>query len=37
MFTLRAARCLFGLDALKLLAHGRMVSWNIVASRRPLL
>jgi hypothetical protein len=37
MFTLRAPRCLFRLDALKLLAHGGMVGWNIVATRRPLL
>jgi hypothetical protein len=37
MLTLRAPHRLFSLDALELLAHGGMVSWNIVTTRRPLL
>ena len=37
MLALGAPRRLFCLDALKLLAHGDMVSWNVVTTRGPLL
>jgi hypothetical protein len=36
LLTLRAPYCFLRLDALELLAHGGMISWNVVTARRPL-